>query len=152
MDYGGLVFSVQKYHLLFNIIAVLALKCLQISVVMKFIKIPEFSTNWIAYWLTDAFSAKHTSIMERATDLISSLHDIALSQDMPFRKPQQLHSKHHSATFVLLCIPVLFTENARFQFTIEQYGFPQASSCFFLKQPGFFAEKFLAQLFVCNAV
>ena len=54
-------------------------------------------TNW------QMPSAKHNSTMERATGLISSLLNITSSQDVPFHQTQQLHSKYHSATFVLLC-------------------------------------------------
>jgi len=42
------------------------------------------------------------STMEKAMGLISSLLDMALSQDVPFCQPQQPHSEHHGATFVLL--------------------------------------------------
>jgi len=89
-------------------------------------------------------SAKHNSIMERAMGLISSLLDIASSREMPFHQPQQLHSKHHGATFV----PALFADNTRCRFGIAQNGFLLV----FLKQHGFIAEKFLTLLFVCNAV
>jgi len=47
------------------------------------------------------FSVKRNSTMEGAMGLISSLLDVALSQEMPFHQPQQLHSVHHGATFVL---------------------------------------------------
>ena len=50
----------------------------------------------------------------------------------------------------LFCIPVLFTDNAKCQFVIAQYGFLLASLPHFLKRPGI-EEKFLT-LFVmlCN--
>jgi len=44
-------------------------------------------------------SAKHNSTMQRATGLISSLLDVASSQDVPFCELQQLHSMHHGAIF-----------------------------------------------------
>ena len=48
---------------------------------------------------------------------------------------------HHALTLVLLCVPVLFTENARCQFVIAWYGFPHAS-----------VFKFLVLFSVCNVV
>ena len=99
-------------------------------------------------------SAKHNSAMERATGLISSLLNITSSQDMPFHQLQQLHSKHHGATFVLLCLPVLFTDNARCHFAV---GLHVAS--FIMLSPTFceatwiIAEKYLTLLsfvMLCN--
>jgi len=52
-------------------------------------------------YLTNDASAKHNSTMERAMGLISSLLNVPLSQDVPFHQLQQLHSKHHAATFSL---------------------------------------------------
>ena len=50
--------------------------------------------------------------------LISSLLDIVSSQDVPFRRLQQLHSKHHGATLV----PALFCYNSAngFVFTLQR--------------------------------
>jgi len=39
---------------------------------------------------------------------ISLLINIALSQDVPFYRLQQLQCLHHGATFVLLCAPIQF--------------------------------------------
>ena len=47
--------------------------------------------------------AKHNSTTERITGLISSLLNIALSQDLPFRQPQKLQYTWHT-TCVLLCV------------------------------------------------
>jgi len=47
-------------------------------------------------------SAKHTSTMNTAMGLISSLLNVALSQDMPFRQPQSYALyKDHGLIFVL---------------------------------------------------
>ena len=52
-------------------------------------------------------TAKHNSRMDKATGLISSLFDVALSQDVPFRQPQYVQYMDHEFAFVLLCVPVL---------------------------------------------
>ena len=64
---------------------------------------------------------------------------------MHFHQLQQLYSKHHGATFVFLCVSVLFVDNARYQFAIVRYVFPMVLSYFF-------AEKFLSLSFICNTV
>ena len=52
---------------------------------------------------------KHNSTMNRAAaGLISSLVDVALSQDVLFRQPQQLKCMYHGLTFTLLCVPYVF--------------------------------------------
>ena len=48
-------------------------------------------------------SDKHNSRKARARDLISSLINVTLSQDVPFHQPQQLQCLHHGATFVPPC-------------------------------------------------
>jgi len=53
-------------------------------------------------------SAKHNSTMQRALGLISSLLDVALFQNVPFHLLKQLHSIHHGAAFVLLCVPTSY--------------------------------------------
>ena len=58
-------------------------------------------------------SDKHNSRTARATDLISSLDSVASSRDVPFYQPQQLQHLHHVATFVLLCVPILFFTTAQ---------------------------------------
>ena len=117
-------------HFLFNSLAALvrhsqAQKCLKINpkpfkqAAMKeiLLYLTESSTNWLTDWLTDwPASPKHNSTMERATGLIASLLNVTLSLDVPFCQLQQLHSKHNGATFVLLCILVLFADNTRCQF------------------------------------
>ena len=40
-------------------------------------------------------SAKHNSTMDVAAGLTSSLFDIASSQDVPFRQPQDVQCMHH---------------------------------------------------------
>ena len=100
-------------------------------------------------------SAKHNSTMGKATGLIFSLFNVASSQDVPFHQPQYIQCTYHGLTFVLLCVPVLFADNARCQFAVTRYGFPLAVSCFlpaFSVATGFIAEKFLVLFFVCNAV
>ena len=68
----------------------------------------KFSTNWLTNYVTDQLTNwfLQPSIcnlrMERFTGLISSLLDVASSQDVPFCQLQQSHSKHHGATFVFL--------------------------------------------------
>jgi len=52
-------------------------------------------------------SDKHNSRMARASDLISSLINVALSRDVPFHQPQELQCLHHGATFVSLWFPIL---------------------------------------------
>ena len=47
---------------------------------------------------------KHNSRTAWATDLISSLINVASSQDVPFHQPQELQCLHHGATY--LCIPL----------------------------------------------
>jgi len=52
---------------------------------------------------------KRNSTMQRAMGLISLLlKNVASSRDVPFCQPQQLHSMHHGATSVLLCVLLLF--------------------------------------------
>ena len=89
------------------------------------------------------------------TDLIFSLFDVASSQDVPFHQPQYVQCMYYGPTFVLLCVPVLFADNAKCQFAMARYGFHLAVSCFsctFSIVTGFIAEKFLVLLFTCNTV
>ena len=100
-------------------------------------------------------SAKHNSTMDKATGLIFSLFDAALSQDVPFHQPQYVECTYHGLPFVLLCVPVLFADNTSYQFAIAQYGFPIAVSCFSPAvsiATGFIVEQFLVLFFVCNVV
>jgi len=53
---------------------------------------------------------KHNSRMARARDLMSSLINVASSQNVPFHQPQQLQCLHHGATFVLLWSPILSSQ------------------------------------------
>ena len=55
-------------------------------------------------------SDKHNSRTARARDLISSLINVALSQDVPFHQPQQLQCLHHGATFVPFWCPILSSQ------------------------------------------
>ena len=64
--------------------------------------------------------------MDKATSSISSLFDIASPQDVPFRQLQYIQYTHYGLPIVLLCAPVLFTDNIRCQCTIAQCGFPVA--------------------------
>ena len=100
---------------------------LKISIYLKFML-----TNSLTYSLMP--SARHNSTMDVATGLISSLFDVALSRDVPFRQPQDVQCMHHGLAFVLPCVPVLFTDNARRWFVIARYGFLRQymlSACIF---------------------
>ena len=60
---------------------------------------------WFFYWLTGYLmpSDKHNSITAKAIDLISSLINVTLSRDVPFRQPLQLQCSYHTKlTFVLV--------------------------------------------------
>ena len=66
---------------------------------------------------------------------------------MPFHQPKYVQCTYDGLTFVLLCVLVIFADNARCQLAIEQYGFPLAVSCFlpaFSVVTAFNAEKFLS--------
>ena len=70
--------------------------------------------------LTDGLlplAAKHISTMDIAMDLIFSLFSIALYRDVPFCQPHYIQYTHYGLPFVL-CVPVLFTDNARYQFAL----------------------------------
>ena len=55
-------------------------------------------------------SDNHNSRTARAVDLISSLSNVALSQDVTSHQPQQLQCLHHGATFVPLCSPIFSSQ------------------------------------------
>ena len=65
-------------------------------------------TDWLTHLLIP--SDKHNSRTPRARDLISSLTNIASSQDVPFHQLQQLQCLHHGATFVPLWSPILSSQ------------------------------------------
>ena len=54
--------------------------------------------------------------MDKAVWLISSLFDVASSQDVQFCQPQYVQYMHHGLSFVLLCVPILLSGNARCRF------------------------------------
>jgi len=56
------------------------------------------------------FSDKHNSRIARPRDLISSLINVTLSQDVPFHQPQQLQCLNHGANSVPLCATNLHTK------------------------------------------
>ena len=58
--------------------------------------------------------------MDKATGLISSLFDVTLPQDVPFHQPQYVQCIHHGLPFALFCVPVIFADNAKCQFTIAR--------------------------------
>ena len=59
--------------------------------------------------------------------LISSLFNVKSFQDVPFHQPQYVQYTYHGLAFVLLCVPVIFADNAiRCHFVIVQCGFPVA--------------------------
>jgi len=113
------------------------------------------SIYWILCWLIHSLthslmpSAKHNLAMDVATGLISSLFDVALSRDVPFRQPQDVQCMHHGLIFVLLCVPVLFAEVS---ICGSMIWLPSGSGCFL----PIFSESsvftFLLLLFVCNTV
>ena len=74
-------------------------------------------------------SAKHNSTMDKATGLIFSLFNITLSQDVPFHQLQYVQCTYHGLTSVLLCVPVIFADNARCRFAIARYGFHLTFQC-----------------------
>jgi len=89
-----------------------AQKCLQINSkplywVMKFLKI-SFLTDYSTDWLSDYVmpSDKWNSITTKAMGLISSLFNIASSQDVPFCQPLQLQCLHHGSNKAYLCSPL----------------------------------------------
>ena len=69
----------------------------------------DWLTNWLTDWLTPLLmpSDKHNSITAIATALISSLFNVTLSRNVPFRQPQQLQCLHHGSTKAYLCFPFL---------------------------------------------
>ena len=68
-------------------------------------------TYFLTYLLTYLLmpSEKHNSRTAWARDLISSLINVASSQDVPFHQPQllQLQCLHHGATFEPFCAPII---------------------------------------------
>jgi len=78
-------------------------------------------TDWLIDWLTDLLmpSDKRNSIMAIATALISSLLNVASSQDVPFRQPQQLQCLHHGSNKTFLCSPFLSPLACRWRFAIH---------------------------------
>jgi len=68
----------------------------------------DFSTDWLTYLLRP--SHKHNWRTARATDLISSLINVALSRDVPFHHLQLLQCLYHGATFVPLWFPILSSQ------------------------------------------
>ena len=70
----------------------------------------DFSTDWQTIWLIDYLmsSDKHNSINAKGMGLISSLFNVASSQDVPFRQPLQLQCSHHGSTKADLCSPLFF--------------------------------------------
>jgi len=49
----------------------------------------------------------------KAIGLISSLFDIALSEDVISYQLQWIHYMHNGLNFVFICVPFLFSDNAR---------------------------------------
>ena len=81
-------------------------------------------------------SAKCNFAMKRAMDLMSSLLNVASSQDvpfgkMPFHQLQYLQYMYHGLTCSSFCVPVPFADNSRCQFTMAWDGFSLIFSCFF---------------------
>ena len=67
-----------------------------------------FFNDWLTYLLMP--SDNHNSRTARARDFISSLINIASSQDVFFHQPQQLQYLNHGATFEPLCVPILYSQ------------------------------------------
>ena len=78
----------------------------------------EFSTDWLTDWLinwpTNASIQAYLD-MAKATDLISSLFNVASSRDMPFYQLQQLQCLHHCSTEAHLWAPCLYPLPRRWQ-------------------------------------
>ena len=55
-------------------------------------------------------SDKHKLRTARAKYLISSLINVASSQDVPFHQLQQLQCLHHGTTIEPLCVPILSSQ------------------------------------------
>ena len=82
-------------------------------------------TNWLTDWLTYSLimpSDKHNPITARAMDFIFALIGIVLSQDVPFRQPQQLQHLHHGFIKAYLCFhraPFLSPLPRRWRFVVR---------------------------------
>ena len=50
---------------------------------------------------------RHNSTMDKVTGLISSLFDVALSQDVPYHQLQYVQYTHHGLNFFLLTTQVV---------------------------------------------
>ena len=48
---------------------------------------------------------------DKAAGLISSLFNVTLSGDVPFRQSQQLQCLHHGPTEAYLCSPLVLCDN-----------------------------------------
>ena len=85
-------------------------------------------THSLTHSLTDAFSqAKLDNGCDYGLNFFTVWSQFIPRTEMcPFPQPQDVQCMHHGHTFVLLCVPVLFADNARCWFTIARYGFPQA--------------------------
>ena len=57
-------------------------------------------------------SDKHNLTTARATDLISSLINIALFRDVPFHQVQKLKCLHHVDMIVPFCVSIVFSKMA----------------------------------------
>ena len=69
-------------------------------------------------------SDKCDSIMAKATGLISSLFNVASSQNVPFYRPQQqLQCLHHGSTKVNLCSPLSLHYRVGDDLQYAHYGF-----------------------------
>ena len=80
----------------------------------------KFSSNWCL----------HPSITQQWKGLQAwFLHCLTLLH--PEMCLQYVQYMYHGLIFVLLCVPILFADNARGQFAITQYGFPCFSPAFF---------------------
>ena len=63
-------------------------------------------------------SDKRNSITTKAISLISSLFNVASSQDVPFCQPLQIQCSYHGSTKAYLCSPFLSPLLRRWQFVV----------------------------------
>ena len=93
--------------------------------------------------------------MDKAVDLICSMFDVTSSQDVCFCQPQYTQYTHHGLSFVLLCVPVLFSDNVKCQFLIVWCGFPGAVLAIMLSPVLSIATRLIAEMHLvlfCSAV
>ena len=110
-------------------------------------------------------AAKHNSTMDKATGLILPCLTLLCPKMCLFVNRSTYNTcimaviqcMHHGLAFALLCVPVLFADNARCQFAIAQCGFLWLCwllclSPVFSVATGLIARLLLVLFFVCNTL